>query len=131
MMEVGRTSETLVNVYHTTRCYNPEDSHLRIHRRENLKSYLILLHSNSIYPERIAWNLCFSSWENVWIGKVCSSLVCIVHYISNMRPLLKTVFLPFFPDWSVTLHPVRACTRTHKRELTHVQMITMVVESEC
>jgi hypothetical protein len=39
MMEAARTSETLVNVYQTTRRYNPEDSHLRTHRRENLKSY--------------------------------------------------------------------------------------------
>jgi hypothetical protein len=28
MMEAARTSETLVNNYQTTRCYNPEDSHL-------------------------------------------------------------------------------------------------------
>jgi hypothetical protein len=28
MMEAARTSETLVNVYQTTRCYNPEYSHL-------------------------------------------------------------------------------------------------------
>jgi hypothetical protein len=42
MMEAARTSETLVNFYHTTRRYNPEDSHLRTHRRENLKSYLNL-----------------------------------------------------------------------------------------
>jgi hypothetical protein len=39
MMEAARTSETLVNFYQTTRCYNPEDSNLHIHRRENLKSY--------------------------------------------------------------------------------------------
>jgi hypothetical protein len=30
---------SLVDVYQTTRHYNPEDSHLRNHRRENLKSY--------------------------------------------------------------------------------------------
>jgi hypothetical protein len=40
MMEAARPSETLVNFYHTTRPYNPEDSHLRTQRRENLKSCL-------------------------------------------------------------------------------------------
>jgi hypothetical protein len=40
MMEAARTSETMVNFYQTTRRYNPEDSHLQTHRRENLKSYL-------------------------------------------------------------------------------------------
>jgi hypothetical protein len=39
MMEAARTSETLVNFYQTTRCYNPEDSNFHTHRRENLKSY--------------------------------------------------------------------------------------------
>jgi hypothetical protein len=38
-MEAARTSETFVNFYQTPRRYNPEDSHLRAHRRENLKSY--------------------------------------------------------------------------------------------
>jgi hypothetical protein len=41
MVEAAKTSETLVNFYHTTRRYNPEDSHLCTHRRENLKSYVI------------------------------------------------------------------------------------------
>jgi hypothetical protein len=43
MMEAARTSETLVNFYQTTRRYNPEDSHLRTRRRENLKSYFLYL----------------------------------------------------------------------------------------
>jgi hypothetical protein len=40
-MEAARISETLVNFYQTTWRCNPEDSHLRTHRRENLKSYVI------------------------------------------------------------------------------------------
>jgi hypothetical protein len=43
MMEAARTSERLINFYQTTRRYNPEDSHLRIHRRENLKSYQFVI----------------------------------------------------------------------------------------
>jgi hypothetical protein len=43
MMEATRTSETLVNFYQTTRRFNPEDSHLRTHRRENLKSYYVCI----------------------------------------------------------------------------------------
>jgi hypothetical protein len=38
MMEAARISEKLVNFFQTTRRYNPEDSHFRTHRRENLKS---------------------------------------------------------------------------------------------
>jgi hypothetical protein len=47
MMEAARTYETLVNSYQTTRRYNPDDSHLHTHHRENLKSYLLytVLHS--------------------------------------------------------------------------------------
>jgi hypothetical protein len=37
MMETASTSETSVNFYQTTRRNNPEDSHLRAHRRGNLK----------------------------------------------------------------------------------------------
>jgi hypothetical protein len=39
MMEAAITSEKSVNVYRTTWHYNPEDSHFRTRRRENLKSY--------------------------------------------------------------------------------------------
>jgi hypothetical protein len=43
----ARTSETLVNFYQTTRRYNPEDSHLHTHSRENLESYLINISGKS------------------------------------------------------------------------------------
>jgi hypothetical protein len=49
MMEAARTSKTLVNFYQTTRRYKPEDSQLRAHRRENLKSYLCLLWSCGLW----------------------------------------------------------------------------------
>jgi hypothetical protein len=47
MMGAARTSETLVNFYQNTRRYNTEDSHLRTHRRENLKSYLNVVWQNA------------------------------------------------------------------------------------
>jgi hypothetical protein len=49
-MEAARTSETLVNFYQTTRRYNPEDSHLRTHHRENLKSYIFIFDENVFNP---------------------------------------------------------------------------------
>jgi hypothetical protein len=51
MMEAARASETMVNFYQTTRRYNPEDSHLRTHRRENLKSND--LHDLFSFPDNI------------------------------------------------------------------------------
>jgi hypothetical protein len=50
MMEAARTSETLVNFYQTTRRYNPEDSHLRTHRRENLRSNYNSIKILQIHP---------------------------------------------------------------------------------
>jgi hypothetical protein len=42
MMEAAWTSEMLINVYQTIQHYNPEDSHLCTHRRENLKSCMLM-----------------------------------------------------------------------------------------
>jgi hypothetical protein len=50
----GNMNWTLVNFYQTTRRYNPEDSHLHTHRRENLKSYLLpcwTVPATGPYPE--------------------------------------------------------------------------------
>jgi hypothetical protein len=71
MMEAARTSETLINFYQTTRRYNPEDSHLRTHRRENLKSYLTDKKS-----------LSGLSWPSAWGGKSLGTAVlqrCHLH----------------------------------------------------
>jgi hypothetical protein len=63
MMEAARTSETLVNFYQTTWRYNPKDSHLRTHRRENLKyyhHYFVLI--NPTYYKRTFWRVFDSNW---------------------------------------------------------------------
>jgi hypothetical protein len=39
MMKAVWTSETVVNLHQSIRSYNLEDSNLRTHRRENLKSH--------------------------------------------------------------------------------------------
>jgi hypothetical protein len=43
MMEAVRISETLVNLYKSTRRCNSVDSHLHAHQRQNLKSYLVYI----------------------------------------------------------------------------------------
>jgi hypothetical protein len=67
MMEAARTSETLVNVYQTTRRYNPEDSHLRTHRRENLKSYIDTIWWTDLFIFSL-FNDAVSSWDNSFIA---------------------------------------------------------------
>jgi hypothetical protein len=58
MIKAASTSETFVNFYQTTRRYNPEDSHLRTHRRENLKSHIIK-----------NYDICsFSVWVSIQTG---------------------------------------------------------------
>jgi hypothetical protein len=49
MVQAVHTSETSVRFYQTTRCNNPEDSHIHIHRRENLKLHLKAEVRNSEY----------------------------------------------------------------------------------
>jgi hypothetical protein len=55
MMEAVQTSETLVNSYQPTWCYNPEDSHLHTQHCESLKSetlklvYFAYFHSITSY----------------------------------------------------------------------------------
>jgi hypothetical protein len=51
------TSETSVNFYQTTRCNNPEDSHLNTRRRASLKSHLGAKYSKKQIPLKIG-NFC-------------------------------------------------------------------------
>jgi hypothetical protein len=56
MMEAASSSETSVNFYRTTRCYNPEDSHIHARRRENLKSYVIHIDAQHRTPVTFTWS---------------------------------------------------------------------------
>jgi hypothetical protein len=65
-MEAARTSETLVNFYQTTWCYNPEDSNLHTHRRENLKFYLLRKHQVILVTDDRKWPWWFESrWMEI------------------------------------------------------------------
>jgi hypothetical protein len=71
------TSETLVNVYQTTRCYNPEDSHLHTHRRENLKSNndnvcQLLVTSDYLCVEGVLEHCC-DFLKNTWTLRTVST----------------------------------------------------------
>jgi hypothetical protein len=63
MMKAARTSETLVNFYQTTWHYNPEDSHLRAHCHENLKSHQFVL-----FNCRLHW-LCWYGLLLLLVGR--------------------------------------------------------------
>jgi hypothetical protein len=51
MMEAARTSETLVQLYQTTRCYNPEDSHLQTVHFFSAKADVIAIDEDSLFDE--------------------------------------------------------------------------------
>jgi hypothetical protein len=71
MLEAARISETLVNFYQTTRRYNPEDSHLRAHRPENLKSNLLSICSELLeYLLLLRWGPTMSLWNWVSNGSI-------------------------------------------------------------
>jgi hypothetical protein len=87
MMKAARTSETLVNFYQTTRRYNPEDSHVRTHRRENLKSYMFTLISffGTKYTLLFVWT--FFLLVNFISGNVQS--YSVLNYTLTDRVLFK------------------------------------------
>jgi hypothetical protein len=67
MIEAASTTETSVNVYQTTRCYNSEDSHLHTRRRENLKYYKTKIgyYFSKITPGGVSWPEGRKSWTTL------------------------------------------------------------------
>jgi hypothetical protein len=64
MMEAARPSETLVNFYQTTRCYNPEDSNLQNRPCPNFYNWYLHTHVPDVCSHRRT--LLFGKiWKNV------------------------------------------------------------------
>jgi hypothetical protein len=93
MMEAARTSETLVNFYQTTRCYNPEDS--------NLLFYLSLFHAVSsihscvkqlfihIITEIFALFLCVKNFNEHFLIN-CNTAVQLSHHLKKILFICHT-----------------------------------------
>jgi hypothetical protein len=82
-MEAARTSETLVNFYQNTRRYNPEDSHLRTHRRENLKSNKLICF---VFFPNMGTYLCFDSHRRCLdIGSYFPEADCWPRLVPRLR----------------------------------------------
>jgi hypothetical protein len=89
MTEAASISETSVNFYQTTRRNNPEDSHLHIRRRENLKSHALLVGKTDSLEEHAA--SIFRLISTLIIKSVCSSETSIYNQKTtrhnNLGPL--------------------------------------------
>jgi hypothetical protein len=106
MKEAASTSEMSVNFYQTTRRNNPEDSHLYIRRRENLKSYLISQILDTIFTQNKVAKYAYNYFDFKVINTICiPQKICIFRWaqlwanlhleegINILLPCLK-LFLP-------------------------------------
>jgi hypothetical protein len=82
---------TSVNFYQTTRRYNPEDSHLRTHRRENIKSY------NAIFEKLRLREGMTKNYRNCTVIK--KSLFEVKKLISKRRNKKQVVHIVFRQIW--------------------------------
>jgi hypothetical protein len=88
-----RASETLVSSCETTLRYNPEDSHLRTHRRENLKSYLDLTNFDMSYKTSLQSML-------KQLKNICDHQVHLRSYLKHLYYIIlsnEKVFLVMSP----------------------------------
>jgi hypothetical protein len=101
MMKAEINSETSVNFYQTTRCNNPEDSHLHTRRRENLKSHIVQF-LTAVYncPDSVV-SLCWSDsvTSTIYMRKnLCNTHT---HYTTEQRDWVSITPTRYFggPDF--------------------------------
>jgi hypothetical protein len=86
--QTEHTLGTLVNFYQTTRCYNPEDSNLHTHRRENLKSYWaysLFLKKDSARWSWLVSYICKRKQYSPWTVRALSLCVNMKHVINTCQ----------------------------------------------
>jgi hypothetical protein len=102
MMEAVYTSETLVNLYQSTWCYSPKDSHLHTHGHKNLKSFkevsyiycsdfLPRLEDDEIFTPKISFSYKATFHYNEILTDITSELgeETILMILRNIRESVK------------------------------------------
>jgi hypothetical protein len=84
MMEAVQTTEMFVNLYQSTRHYNPEDSHLCTHCLENLKSFFLC---------------CFHFYIGWWMKSLQSFLLS--HCLQFHASCSLSSWCPVVPCWTI------------------------------
>lgn len=88
----------IIMVCQTTLRSNPEDRHLRIPRRENLKSYIHhLCYTAWIYSQTL---FTYRSCAIVCVKTITDCLCCSSHYLTNVLSCLAFNSRQFFLDHS-------------------------------
>jgi hypothetical protein len=118
-MEAARTCETLVNVYQTTRRYNPEDSHLYT------TTFLDNLKLNTLHEIRRYFDVLFI--RNAYDGFAnCPSLLETVG-ITVANKNLETLVLSFHTQFSRSKYPFLLCVQLSVRCLIGLVLTCLTI----
>jgi hypothetical protein len=117
VMEAVQTSETLVNLYQSTRCYNPEDSQLHTHCCENLKSYYV---TNAWWLVIYVFNFqtVTSTSEQLGSGTNSSAVCVMYHFYFILKVLFHSVALVI----NLAFYDSYIMVRTLKYKTTHSKL---------
>jgi hypothetical protein len=87
-MEAIRSSETSVQSTTSTRRHTPEDGILHSHRRENLKSYVLLLVGHPCSRETDSVFLLYCKYSEIYICSAIYNELLIIHQAALITCIL-------------------------------------------